>query len=68
MSVSIDKRPKAIQLRRIFGHFEVDTIKIDKVRGDVLAIITERLSQQHITTQVSGCNSQAVTMAIIKLL
>ncbi len=68
MSVSIDKRPKAIQLRRLFDHFEVDTIKIGKVRGDVLAIITDRLSQQHITRRVSGCNSQAVTMAIIRLL
>ncbi len=63
---SIEKRPKAVQLRQEFGHFEVDTMQSGKTRGDVLVTITERLSRQHIMRHVSGRNSQAVTPAIIR--
>jgi len=62
---SIEKRPKTVQLRQEFGHFEVDTMQSGKTRGDVLVTITERLSRQHIMRHVSGRNSQAVTPAII---
>lgn len=55
---SIEKRPKTVQLRQEFGHFEVDTMQSGKERGDVLVTITERLSRQHI---VRRRNSQAVT-------
>ena len=63
---SIEKRPKAVQLRQEFGHFEVDTMQSGKTRGDVLVTITERLIRQHIMRHVSGRNSQAVTPAIIR--
>ncbi|TOY71193.1 IS30 family transposase, partial [Leuconostoc citreum] len=63
---SIEKRPKTVQLRQEFGHFEVDTMQSGKTRGDVLVTITERLSRQHIVRHVSGRNSQAVTPAIIR--
>lgn len=47
---SIERRPKIVQLRQEFGHFEVDTMQSSKTRGDVLVIITERLSRQHIVS------------------
>lgn len=64
--LSIEKRPKAVQLRQEFGHFEVDTMPSGKTRGDVLVTVTERLSRQQIVRHVSGRNSLAVTPAIIK--
>ena len=62
---SIETRPKSVQTRQTFGHFEVDTMQSGKKRGDVLVTITERLSRQHIVRHVSGRNSQAVTPALI---
>ncbi|MBZ5945561.1 IS30 family transposase, partial [Leuconostoc gasicomitatum] len=62
---SIESRPKSVQARQDFGHFEVDTMQSGKKRGEVLVTITERLSRQHIVRQVSGRNSQAVTPVLI---
>ncbi len=36
-----------------------------KKPGDILVTITERLSRQHIICNVSGRNSQAVTLAFL---
>ena len=63
---SIETRPKSVQTRKIFGHFEVDTMQSGKKRGDVLVTITERLSRQHIIRHVSGRNSQAVTPILLR--
>ena len=62
---SIATRPKSVQRRQTFGHFEVDTMQSGKQRGDRLVTITERLSRQHIVRHVTGRNSQAVTPFLI---
>ena len=60
---SIEKRPKTVQLRQEFGHFEVDTMQSGKTHGDVLVTITERPSLYKAT--IDDLNSVEYLLAFI---
>lgn len=64
---SISQRPKAIEERNEFGHWEIDTV-IGKRSGDqVLLTLTERKSREHLIIPLASKCSQAVDNAIKEL-
>lgn len=64
---SITKRPKIIEERNEFGHWEIDTV-IGKRSGDqALMTLTERKSRQHLIIPLASKCSQAVDNAIKEL-
>lgn len=66
-SDSISQRPKTIEKRNEFGHWEIDTV-IGKKSGDqALLTLTERISREYLIIPLSSKCSQAVDNAIKEL-
>jgi len=64
---SISQRPKTIEERNEFGHWEIDTV-IGKKSGDqVLLTLAERISRKHLIIPLASKCSQAVDNAIKEL-
>lgn len=64
---SITQRPKAVEERKEFGHWEIDTI-VGKRSGDqALLTLTERKSREHLIIPLASKSSQAVDNAIKEL-
>lgn len=64
---SISQRPKAVEERNEFGHWEIDTV-IGKRSGDqALLTLTERKSREHLIIPLASKCSQAVDNAIKEL-
>ena len=63
---SIEERPKSIEERKEFGHWEIDTV-IGKKAGDdsVLLTIVERQTRYAIVRQIASKTAQAVTDELI---
>lgn len=58
---SIDVRPKDINDRLTFGHWEIDTVVGKKRKGEpVVLTLTERLTRYQIAIKISGKNEVAV--------
>jgi len=64
---SIDSRPKIVEDRKEFGHWEIDTV-IGKKSGDqALLTLTERKSRQHLILPLASKCSEAVDNAMTEL-
>ena len=65
---SIDERDIAVEYRKEFGHWEIDTVIGRKTKGDsVVLTLVERLTRKYIALQISGKNSTAVAAGIASL-
>jgi len=65
--VSIDRRPKIVDMRRRIGDWEVDTI-IGKNHKQAMVSLTERKSRLTLIRKVERKTAQAVSEAVINLL
>ena len=65
---SIDERDIAVEYRKEFGHWEIDTVIGRKTKGDsVVLTLVERLTRKYIALKISGKNSTAVSAGIASL-
>lgn len=62
---SIEKRPKAVEEKKEFGHWEIDTV-VGKQSGDssVLLTLTERLTKEEIVRKLPGKTVEGVEGAL----
>jgi IS30 family transposase len=61
---SIEKRPKEINNRTTFGHWEMDTLKGKKGSKDTLLVITERRARQEIKIRMPDNTAGSVVKAL----
>jgi len=45
LGLSIEERPKSIDERSEYGHWEIDTVLLTKEKGECLLILSERKSR-----------------------
>jgi transposase, IS30 family len=64
---SISQRPKNINKRKEFGHWEIDTVRGKRCNDNVLLTITERKTRQHLIMFLKSKSSYSVDKAIEKL-
>ena len=64
---SIEERPKEIDNREEFGHWEMDTVVGKKRTKQVLLVLTERLTRRTIIIKMKEKTQEAVEKAIDKL-
>ncbi|MGO1356521.1 IS30 family transposase [Alkalibacterium gilvum] len=65
---SIDKRPKEIDARQTFGHWEIDTVVGNKEKTDaVLLTLVERQTRFEVIMKVNGKDQHSVNEAIYSL-
>jgi len=64
---SIEKRPKVINERTTFGHWEMDSVIGKKDKDGVLLVLTERLSRKEIEIKLRDGTSDSVVKALDKL-
>lgn len=64
MCRSIEKRPKRVEFRRDYGHWEGDTIKGPQGSKTSLITLTERKSREEIILRVEQATQQAIKAAI----
>lgn len=65
---SIEERPKVVDEREEFGHWEIDLVIGKREGGDqVLLTLTERKTKQEIIRKLSGKTVEAVERAIKKI-
>jgi IS30 family transposase len=64
---NIDSRPKIVEDRKEFGHWEIDTVMGKKTRDKALLTLTERKSRQHLILPLASKCSEAVDNAIKEL-
>jgi IS30 family transposase len=67
MCRSIEKRPKVIEKRREYGHWEGDTIKGSRGSKASLITLTERKSREEIIIKVAQASQEAIQRAIDEL-
>jgi IS30 family transposase len=61
---SIEKRPKEINDRTTFGHWEMDTLKGKKGSQETLLVITERCARQQIKIRMPDNTAGSVVKAL----
>ena len=62
---SIEERPKAVNDRQEFGHWEIDTVVGSRAGQEaVLVTLVERKTRYEIILKADGKNSEAVTQAL----
>ena len=65
---SIEQRPKNINLRDVFGHWEIDSIiGSSKGKKESCLVITERMTRQEIVLKVSDKTAVSTTKAMQRL-
>ena len=65
---SIEERPKEIETRETFGHWEIDTVIGNKTKSDtVLLTLTERQTRFEVILKLAGKDAQSVDQAIHSL-
>jgi len=64
---SISQRPKKVNKREEFGHWEIDTVRGKRSNDNVLLTITERKTRQHLIRVLKSKTSAAVNEAIKKI-
>lgn len=67
-SISIDKRPKYIQKRKQFGHWETDNIVGKQTDGSALSVTVERVTRYTILTKVQRSASSKTEKLVERLL
>ena len=61
---SIEKRPKEVDARTTFGHWEMDTLIGKNDKKGVLLVLTERLSRHEIKIMLKNGTSESVVKAL----
>ncbi|SIO03405.1 Transposase and inactivated derivatives, IS30 family [Carnobacterium alterfunditum] len=62
---SIDNRPKEIDNRKTFGHWEIDTVIGNKIKTDaVLLTLVERQTRLEVIMKINGKDQESVNQAI----
>ncbi len=64
---SIEKRPKEIENREVFGHWEMDCVLGKREKGKVLLVLTERKTRKEIVILMKNKSAKEVVNAIDKL-
>lgn len=65
---SIERRPKAVDIRGSFGHWEIDTVVGNKEKSDaVLLTLAERQTRFEIILKVDGKDQDSINQAICNL-
>ena len=65
--LSIDTRPKAVAERRVFGHWEMDTI-VSRQSKQCLLVIQERVSRYFFVVKLPECSADAAFSVVLRLL
>jgi IS30 family transposase len=64
---SIEKRPKEVESRDEFGHWEMDSVIGKQTDKTVALTIVERKTREQIAIKLDGCDSSAVDRAVSKV-
>lgn len=65
---SIEERPKSIENRDEFGHWEIDTVQgVKSGEEPVVLTIVERMTRNSIWRKISGKTAEAVSAAFMRL-
>ncbi len=64
---SIEKRPKYIEERKEFGHWELDTVVGKRKKGDVLFVLTERMTRYEIIYKSKNKTALSLVLFLNKL-
>lgn len=64
---SIEKRPKEIKEREIFGHWEMDCVKGTNSTKKTLLVFTERKTRYEVIEVMKACNKDEVRKAINRI-
>ncbi|WP_058484826.1 IS30 family transposase [Defluviitalea phaphyphila] len=67
MGKSIEQRPKEVQLRKTFGHWEIDTIVGKKTKDSVILTLTERKTRYELLFVLDSKDSNAVNKKLLEL-
>ena len=60
VGTSIDERPKEIETRENFGHWELDTVQGKREKGEVLLVLTERKTRFEIVSKAKDKTALSV--------
>ena len=62
---SIDERPSSVLDRKVFGHWEIDTVLGSKCKDDkVVLTLIERVTRKYIALQIAGKTTTAVASGV----
>ncbi len=64
---SIEKRPKYIEERKEFGHWELDTVVGKRKKGEVLFVLTERMTRYEIINKAKDKTALSLVFFLNKL-
>ena len=64
---SIEKRPAHIEERKEFGHWELDTVIGKRKKGEVLFVLTERMTRYEIIYKAKDKTAQSLVFFLNKL-
>lgn len=64
---SIDERPAEIAQRKVFGHWEGDTVVGKKAKGPVIFVLSGFVSKQYIALKIPGKTTEGVRYAMLQL-
>lgn len=64
---SIEKRSDEINSRLELGHWEMDTVVGLRAKGEVILVLTERVSRKEILTKLKSKSADEVTKALMNL-
>lgn len=64
---SIEKRPKHIEERKEFGHWELDTVVGKRKKGEVLFVLTERMTRYEIIFKAKDKTGLSLVLFLNKL-
>jgi len=67
MGKNIDQRPKEVESRQTFGHWEIDTITGKKSDDSVILTLTERKTRHELLFLLDAKDSTAVNEALLEL-
>lgn len=64
---SIERRPREIDKRQTFGHWELDSVIGQQTKGQTLLVLTERLTRQEIIFKANDKTAQSTVAMLDKL-
>ncbi|SFL94706.1 IS30 family transposase [Salibacterium qingdaonense] len=64
---SIEERPEHLENREEFGHWEIDTVLGQRLKGTALLTLTERQTRKEIIMKIGQKTSEAVNQAVQRL-
>ncbi len=65
--IGIEKRPKEAETRKVFGHFEVDTI-IEKDHKGAIITLNERVSGMLLMKKIESKDAELVKDILVEIL